>query len=315
MKILVTGATGVIGSRLVPTLVAAGYEVTAAVRSVERASGLAGAGARPMQLDLFDKSAVALAVHDQDVVINLATHLPDSMTALFRPGAWAENDRLRREASAGLVDASINDGVPRFIQESFAPVYPDRGDEWIDETTELAPVRYNRTVADAEAAADRYTAAGGVGIILRFGAFYGPDAFQIRDFAQALRYGWALLPGRPDAFISSISHDDAALATAAVLDAPAGAYNVVDDEPLTRRVYFNALAQALGMKEPHLLPGWTAVLFGSIGEMLARSQRISNQKLRRATGWVPQYPSVRGGFPAMVAEMQASDNVSRDKAA
>ncbi|HEX3996757.1 MAG TPA: NAD(P)-dependent oxidoreductase [Acetobacteraceae bacterium] len=315
MKILVTGATGVIGSRLIPRLVAAGHDVTAAVRSPERASDLAGAGARPVHVDLFDKSAVALAVHGQDAIINLATHLPDSMTALFRPGAWPENDRLRREASAGLVDAGINDGVPRFIQESFALVYPGRGDEWIDETTELAPVRYNRTVADAEAAAERYTAAGGVGVVLRFGAFYGPDAFQIRDFAQALRYGWALLPSRPDAFISSISHDDAAAATASVLDVPAGTYNVVDDEPLSRRDYFNALAQALGLKEPHLLPGWTAVLFGSIGEMLARSLRISNRKLRHAANWAPQYPSVRRGFPAMIAEMQASNDMSRDKAA
>ncbi len=311
MKILVTGATGVIGSRLIPWLVAAGHDVTAAVRSLERAGG----GARPIQLDLFDKPAVAMAVHGQDIVINLATHIPHSSAAMFRPGAWAENDRLRREASAGLVEASINDGVPRFIQESFAPVYPDRGDEWIDEATELAPVRYNRTVADAEAAAERYTAAGGVGIALRFGAFYGPDAFQIRDFVQALRYGWALLPGRPDAFISSISHDDAALAVAAVLDAPAGAYNVVDNEPVSRRDYFNSLARALNLKEPHLLPSWTAVLFGSLGEMLARSQRISNEKLRAATNWTPQYPSVRDGFPVMVAEMQAIDGAAGDKAA
>jgi 2-alkyl-3-oxoalkanoate reductase len=315
MKILVTGATGVIGSRLVPRLVAAGHDVTAAVRSPARASGLASAGAHPIPLDLFDKPAVALAVHGKDVIINLATHLPDSMTAVFRPGAWAENDRLRREASAGLVEAGIRDGVPRFIQESFALVYPDRGHEWIDETTEIAPVRYNRTVADAEASAERYTAAGGVGIVLRFGAFYGPDAFQIRDMAQALRYGWALVPSRSDAFISSISHDDASAAVAAVLDVPAGTYNVVDDEPVSRRDYFNSLAQALGLKEPHLLPGWTAVLFGSIGEMLARSQRISNRKLREATTWAPQYPSVRSGFPAMVAEMQAGDDMSRDQAA
>jgi 2-alkyl-3-oxoalkanoate reductase len=99
------------------------------------------------------------------------------------------------------------------------------------------------------------------------------------------------------------------------LEVPAGTYNVVDDEPVSRRDYFNSLAQALGLKEPHLLPGWTAVLFGSIGEMLARSQRISNRKLREATSWAPQYPSVRSGFPAMVAEMQTADDMSRDKAA
>ena len=62
---------------------------------------------------------------------------------MFLPWAWRENDRLRRVASATLVDAAISVGVMRFVQESFAPVYPDCGDRWIDETERIAPVRYN----------------------------------------------------------------------------------------------------------------------------------------------------------------------------
>jgi nucleoside-diphosphate-sugar epimerase len=235
--------------------------------------------------------------------------------ATFLPGAWRENDRLRRDASAILTHAATATGVNRFIQESFAPVYPDRGDEWIDETTPIAPVRYNRSVADAEAANTGFAASGRTGVILRFAAFYGPDAFQTKDLARGLRYGWAFIPGRPDAFISSVSHDDAARAVVAALDAPSGIYNVADDEPVWRREYFASFARALGLKEPRILPGWMAAAFGSLGEMLARSERISNRKFRHATNWSPRYRSVREGFPPTVAAMRTQDDKPMDQAA
>jgi nucleoside-diphosphate-sugar epimerase len=308
MKILVTGATGVIGSRAIPMLQAAGHEVTAASRSAQP-------GARRIALDLFDRQAVERVVAGHDAVINLATHMPKSSFAALQPAAWAQNDRLRREASACLVEAAIGAGARLFIQESFAPVYPDCGEAWIDETVPIAPVRYNRTVADAERSAQRFTQTGRVGIVLRFAAFYGPDSFQMTDFARALRVGWAPIPSRPDAFLSSISHDDAASAVVAALDAPAGAYNVADDEPLRRTEYFGALAQALGLKGPRIPPAWTARLFGSVGQLLARSQRMSNGKLRLATQWSPRYSSVREGFPATIEEMRRNGWLPRAKAA
>src|SRR5262249_23287362 len=133
MRILVTGATGVIGRRVIPLLVQRGHEVTAVARSAEKAERLRRAGATPVVLDLFDRDAVGRAVAGHEVVINLATHIPSSTTAMFLPGAWRENDRVRREGSAILVDAAIAGGATRFVQESFAPIYADSGDRWIDE--------------------------------------------------------------------------------------------------------------------------------------------------------------------------------------
>lgn len=104
---------------------------------------------------------------------------------------------------------------------------------------------------------------------------------------SALRKGWAALPGGPDRYISSVSHDDAATAVAAALNAPAGVYTVVDDEPVHRVVYFGSLAEDLGLKPPRFLPGWATPLFGSAGEAMARSLRLSNRKLKGATGWAP----------------------------
>ena len=67
-------------------------------------------------------------------------------------------------------------GAKRFIQESFAPIYEDRGDEWIDEGSPVRPARYNSTTLDAERSADEFTRAGATGIALRFAYFYGPDS-------------------------------------------------------------------------------------------------------------------------------------------
>jgi nucleoside-diphosphate-sugar epimerase len=222
----------------------------------------------------------------------------------FLPGAWAENDRIRRFVSANLVDAAMAGGATRFIQESFAPVYPDSGNAWIDERTPIAPVRYNRTVADAERSAERFSGSGGAGVVLRFAMFYGPDSWFTRDLIGYVRRGWAPIPGVADAYTSLVSHEDAAAAVVAALGVPPGIYNVVDDEPLRRREFFDSLAGVLGVAPPRLPPPWLKYLFGSLGEMLARSLRISNRKLRDACGWTPRYPSMREGWPAVVAALR-----------
>ena len=263
-------------------------------------------GAATVEVDLFDSAAVRRAVEGHDVVVNLVTHIPSSPLQMFLPWAWRENDRLRRDASAKLVDAALAAGVTRFVQESFAPVYPDCGDRWIDETERIAPVRYNRTVADAEASATRFSQHGGTGVVLRFAGFYGPDAFQTVAMMQAIRRGWAPMPGPPGAFVSSVSHDDAATAVAAAVDLPSGNYNVADDEPVTHREFFDSMAATLGVAPPRLPPPWITPLLGSLGRMAARSLRISNRKLRTACEWRPTYPSVRHGWPAVVAQMHAS---------
>jgi 2-alkyl-3-oxoalkanoate reductase len=242
-------------------------------------------------------------VASHDAVINLATHMPSSTTRMLFRSAWRENDRIRKVASNNLVDAALSAGATVFVQESFAPAYPDSGDRWIDETTSLAPAPYNRTVMDAEAAAQRITAGSGRGVILRFAAFYGADALQANDLIWWVRKGWAPLPGSPEAYISSISHDDAAAAVIAALRAPAGVYNVADDEPATHRAYVDGLAAALGVSSPRLPPAWLAPLMGSVGQILSRSLRISNRKLRQECGWAPRLHSVREGWPEVVANL------------
>lgn len=310
MKIFVTGATGVIGRRAVPMMVAAGHDVTAAGRSRKRLSALERTGASVTTIDLFDAPAVERAIDDHDAIVNLATHMPSSALRMMLPWSWKENDRIRREGSNLLVDAALHAGATRFIQESFAPVYPDCGDRWIKEATPIQPASYNRTVSDAERATARFATNGGTGIVLRFGSLYGPDALT-QEMIGMVRKGWCPLPGSPSAYYSSVAQSDAASAVVAALGVPAGTYNVVDDEPLTRREFCDSLASFMGVRPPRFLPPWLTRHMGSTMECLGRSQRVSNWKIREATRWKPQYASVREGWPVVLDKLKNSASSSK----
>jgi nucleoside-diphosphate-sugar epimerase len=299
MRIFITGGTGVIGLRVVPLLLEKDHEVTLATRAGSRRR--APSGVRTEAVDLFDPTTLVPAVRGHETVINLATSIPSSSFKMLFRSAWRMNDRIRREGSRNLVEAALAGGVRCLVQESFAPTYPDRGDEWIEESVPLEPGAYNRTVLDAEESVRRFTAAGRSGIILRFAAFYGPDSAQLPDMIRLLRKGWAPLPG-PHGFIASVSHDDAAAAVVASLQARPGAYNVADDEPVRKEVFAGTLASLLGLPPPRFPPHWATPLFGAPGAMLARSLRISNRKLREETGWRPRYPSVREGWAATLGQ-------------
>jgi 2-alkyl-3-oxoalkanoate reductase len=296
MKILVIGATGMLGRRVVPLLLAEGHEVTAAGRSQARLERL---GVPIATMNLFDRGEVSRIVDGHTAVVNLATHVPSSLARAFFRGAWSEMDHIRREGSAIVADAVLTTGVERLVQESFALTYPDSGAAWVDESVPPRPAAYNRTALDAEASARRVATAGRVGVALRFALLYGgaEDDFT-RDVLRYSRRGWLPLLGSPDAYVSMVTHDDAARAVVAALAAPAGIYNVVDDEPITRRELARVLGDVLSVHAPRLPPRWLTSLAGPIGETLARSLRLSNRALRTATSWQPTYRSGREGWRA-----------------
>ena len=305
MHVFVTGATGVIGTRVLPLLIEAGHTVTAAARSPANRQSIERLGAKPVEASLFDVDSLRRAIAGHDAVLNLATHIPSSSTKMLMRWAWRTNDRIRRNGSAAVAAAAHASGVRRFVQESFAPMYADHGAEWIDEEMPLAPTSYNKSVLDAERSAKWYTDRGGVGVVLRFGALYGPDAL-FEEMLKLIRKGWSPLPGDPRAYVSSLAQDDAAKAVVAALEVPAGVYNIVDDEPMPRGEWTATLARAASLPVPKPLPRWVVPIGGSTIRLIARSQRISNAKFREAAKWVPTYPSVRDAWPAILAQHEVA---------
>lgn len=307
MKIFVAGATGVVGRRAVDRLIEAGHDVTGVARSPAKAAQLRRQGATPVTVDLFDAAAVKEAVAGHQVVINLATHIPPMSQAAL-PRAWAENDRIRTEVSRNLVDAALAAGSARYIQESISFLYEDAGDGWVTEQSPMQVPAYTRSTQVAEAEAARFAGEGGVGVVLRFALFYGPDSHGTLDMLRLAAHRLPPAPGAAASFISSIATDDAATAVVAALAVPSGTYNVADDEPVTRGEFGGVVATALGVRPPRQGLSVMARAAGSKTELLMRSQRVANGAFREASGWAPAFPSVREGLPATVAAVRASDS-------
>lgn len=303
VKIFVAGATGVLGRRAVNLLVDAGHDVTGVARSDAKAEVLRGLGASPARIDVFDAFAVHHAVAESDVVMNLATHIPPPMKSGLR-GAWKQNDRLRAEASRNLVDAAISVGAKRYMQESIALFYVDRGAAEIDEDVPLDLPTNAATVAEAEAQAMRF-APHGAAVVLRFGMFYAPDATHTKTQLRTAKLGFSPFFGSEDGYQAMIHLDDAASAVLAALQAPTGEWNVVDDEPITRKEAAEALAVALGRRRLRALPKALTKVGGDVFTALTRSQRVSNRRFKDATGWAPSYPSVREGFGTVAGPVGA----------
>lgn len=298
MKIFVAGATGVLGRRAIPALVAAGHDVTGVARGAAKAEQLRDQGAAPVTIDLFDAAAVTSAVAGSDAVINLATAIPPSSRMAWPP-AWEMTGRLRTEASRNLVDAALAAGATRYVQEALGFVYPDRGAAWITEEVALDPPSFTRAVLAAEAEARRFGVGDGTGIALRFGLFYSADSEQTRQLLSIARRGLLALPGRGGAYRPWIHVDDAASAVVAALDAPGGAYNVVEDHPSTNDDHASVLGELIG-RRLHRPPSWVAV--GPL-RLQTRSLRVSNRRLRDATGWHPSYPSLHEGWNEVLARL------------
>lgn len=286
-RIFVAGATGVLGRRVVPALVAAGHSVTANVRNAAAGRVAQDAGARAATVDLFDPAATLRLADDHDVIVNVATAIPTGAAAARKSG-WAMNDRIRREASANLAAAMAHAGG-RYICESITFPYVDRGDEWIDESVERTYFWGNESCIAAEAAAASVTTAGGIGVVLRFAMFFADDSAHITTFRTVARRGFFGLPGRPDSRTSFIHIDDAASAVVAALDAPAGVYNVAEADPALRSDHAAAAARAVGRRRLRHVPTAVVRLGGEGLISLARSQRISSAALTEATGWSAQH--------------------------
>jgi nucleoside-diphosphate-sugar epimerase len=278
LKILVAGATGVIGRHLVPLLIQAGHEVVGTTRRPERAESLTEMGARPLVVDAYDAAALhdAVTAERPDVVMH---QLTDLSTEDFEA-----NSRLRAEGTRNLVAAARAAEVETMIGQSIAWVYaPGTRPAVEDDPLDPSAPPYAGVVALEEGVGTMPR-----GVVLRYGALYGPGTWYAPDGAIADRVRAGELALNP-AWTSFVHVDDAATAALAALDWPAGPVNVVDDEPATANEWLPVYAEIIGAPEP-----------GVARHAAATARPVSNAKAH-GLGWKPKYSTWRTGF----AEMRA----------
>ncbi|HEY2052325.1 MAG TPA: NAD-dependent epimerase/dehydratase family protein [Solirubrobacterales bacterium] len=194
MRIFLAGASGVIGQRLAPMLVKAGHTVAGTTRSAEKAELLRGLGCEPVVIDVYDAQALHVAVVDfaPDLVMHQLTDLPDDPSQI--PARAKANARIREEGTANLIAAGQAAGADRFLAQSIAWT-PAAGNE------------------SREALESQVLAYEGVGVVLRYGQFYGPGTYHEAE-----------PPDPPRIEIGA-----AACATLSNLEAPTGIVEIVDN--------------------------------------------------------------------------------------
>jgi nucleoside-diphosphate-sugar epimerase len=299
MNIFVTGATGVLGKPVVRLLIESGHHVYALSRSEENMTTVRQLGAEPISADLFDRDELIKALESTkaEAIVHLATKIPPTMR-MGKVSSWQENDHIRRDGTRNLVDAALAVGMQTLIYPSFYYVYPDCGDRWID--ADSTPVQSHiivQSTLDAEAEVARFSKEQFRGIVLRMGLLYGPEAPSSMEVFHMAQKGFAALPGKGDAYLSYIWVEDAARAIVVALDeAPAGVYDIVDDEPLTRDASVVALAQSVGRRRLWRVPnGIVKMMAGAAADITSRSQRVSNRRFKEVTNWRPEVPDARVG--------------------
>ena len=178
-RVLVAGATGAIGSRLVPLLRSAGYEVFGTTRSPAKVRALEAAGAEPLVIDVFDAAALSREVGAvrPEAVIHQLTDLPPGLDAARMAEALPRNARIRSEGTRNLAAAALAAGARRFIAQSIAWVYAPGPEPHAEDDALERPAEGPRAVTlEGVAALERITLQSPPleGIVLRYGQLYGP---------------------------------------------------------------------------------------------------------------------------------------------
>lgn len=280
MKILLAGATGVIGRALLPLLIAAGHEVAGTTRAAAKRDQIAALGGQPYVMDALDREQAfdVLAATRPAVVIHQLTDLAGR--------DFAGNSRLRVEGTRHLVDAARAVGVARMIAQSISwvTVAGDLPSTEADPLDLAAPEPRGGTIVAVKALEDA-VAELPVGVVLRCGFLYGAGTWHARDgwVTERLRRGEVTAT---EGVMSFVHVEDAARAALLALAWSAGVYNIVDDEPAAGTVWLPIYARAVDAPPPAITSG------------RAGWERGQSNAKARAAGWSPLYPSWREGFAA-----------------
>src|SRR3954467_12735840 len=247
MRVLLAGASGAIGTRLVPQLIDRGHEVIGTHRSPRNAQRVRALGAEPIEIDLLDPGAVRKAVLDTepDAIVHQATALADLRDFKHFDRSFAQTNRLRTEGTDALLAAAREAGVRRFVAQSYASARYERAGGPVK--TEDDPLDPNPVAAMRESDAAMRHLDGAVteagGIALRPGGFSGGAN---GGMVEPVRKRMFPIVGDGGGVMSFIHLDDAAAATVLALDHDGGGiFNVVDDDPAPTREWLPVLADVL----------------------------------------------------------------------
>jgi 2-alkyl-3-oxoalkanoate reductase len=297
MRILIAGATGAIGQPLVRRLKARQHEVFALTRSPESAAALNEIGAEAVIADVLDAATVKAAVGRirPHAVINELTSLPRHYTRAEMKAAAERDRKVRVEGNINLLAVLRDTGVRRYLLQSSGFWY-EPGAGLADESVPFissASAAVEASVGTYQQLEARASATAGIEFVaLRYGFFYGPRTWYTLegDIGDQVRQQQIRIVGEGQGVYNFVHIDDAAQATAAALECPPGAYNIVDGNPSPQHLWLTAFARAAGAPAPPRLSEEEALrtLGPDAVYYATRLRGASNEKARRELEFRPR---------------------------
>ncbi len=301
MRILLAGATGVLGRQILPRLAANGHEVTALVRG-SKLSEVRALGGQPIVADALDFERVRRAVNmaRPEAILHELTALPAELDMRHIDREFETTNRLRIEATDNLLAAGREAGVETFVAQSYAGWPYARTGDWVKSEEDILdpePPQKMAKMLDAIRYLEEAvtTAEWTTGIVLRYGALYGPGtSLSVEDGAQTelIRKRRYPVVGDGGGIWSFVDVRDAADATVAAVEGGVrGIYNVVDDEPAAVAEWLPEIARGVGAKPPRQVPRWLGRLLAgeAAAVMMTEVRGASNEKAKRVLGWEPRH--------------------------
>lgn len=308
MRVLITGATGLLGGHLIQALQERGEQIRALVLPVENADKLIEQGVEVVRGDITDASTLGPAVKDVKLIFHLA-----GMMGVWRP--LSDYRLVNVTGSENLYKAAQAAGVRRFVHTSSHTVYGLGYGRFMVEEDPLKPDPdpYSITKAEGDRMMRRLMIDSGVEtVILRPGTFFGPgDRLHFGRMAQKMKDGKGLIIGKgnnalPFCYVTDVVQGF--MLAAYHENAPGNVYNITNDQPLTQQEMFNAIADAVGGKRPWLHLPYLPIYYGSIvaervvapvtrtkpvvtelgALMFGSDNRHSVEKARRELGFEPK---------------------------
>lgn len=297
-RVAVTGAAGFIGSAVCRLLAAAGASVVGIEVVPEHEERLRAAGVEPRIADVSNRSSIAKALEDAELVVHTAACVREW-------GTMEEFMRVNVEGTANVLDAAESAGAERVVHVSSVVVYGYEDERHQDESA------FRRNVGvpyiDTKSASDGIAARRGA-VTVRPGDVYGPGSMPwlVRP-VELMASRQLLLPGRGDGTMLPAYIDGLAESILLALrrGTPGRAYAVWDGQGIAFSQYYRLLAEALDLREPRKLP--KPLLFAAAGAaeavarlrgkppafgrhgvtFLDRRGTASNQRARDELGWSP----------------------------
>jgi nucleoside-diphosphate-sugar epimerase len=306
MRVVVTGASGFVGQGVVAALCRRGHQVTGVIRRAERTALVERLGARPLVADL-STDRWRQEARGAEAIVHTAQ--ADYYDRRITPGLTARVGGLDLAWTRALLEAGRG-SARTFVYASGAWIYGDRGEAETDEDTAPSPYPPAAFKLDGERLALGLARELGYAsaTALRLAQVYGPGgSFRDAIVAPMLDGKAGRIVGSGRQWASLVHQEDAGLAFALAAERTSGfdALDVADGAPIRVAEYMALLARLTGAGPARGAPRWLVRLVaGGIAEPLAGGVRLTGRRVRERLGWTPAFPSVKEGFPPVVAALR-----------